>query len=230
MSNLYIVATPLGNLADLSQRAINSLKEADIILCENPEKTKALLYYFGIKKPLIKYSQRIPILEKEKIFKALKEEKKLALISDAGTPGISDPGGELIEKIVERFGTKVKIIPIPGPSALIAAASISGFRMDKFLFLGFCPKKRKRNKFFEEILKSEYPVIFYESPYRILKTLTALKELFLKEKQEKRPLVVCRELTKKFETIYRGNIEEVIKKLEKDKIKGEFVIVIEGKN
>jgi 16S rRNA (cytidine1402-2'-O)-methyltransferase len=163
----------------------------------------------------------------------LKEGKSLALVSDAGTPGISDPGGKLIHEIITRPGLVVKIVkivPVPGSSALTAAASISGFPMDKFLFLGFPPAKRKRKKFFEEIIHSKYPVIFYESPHRILRTLN---ELHTYEKgdrliREYREIVVSRELTKKFETIYRGNISEIIKKLEgnKNNLKGEFVIIV----
>jgi 16S rRNA (cytidine1402-2'-O)-methyltransferase len=228
MSRLYIVATPIGNLKDITLRAIEILKEVDFVLAEDTRKTKILLDHYQIEKPLISYHQHSKLEKIDQIIDLLKEGKNLALVSEAGTPGISDPGNKLIEKVIESLGNKVKIIPIPGPSALTCAASISGFPMDKFLFLGFLPSKRKRKKFFEEIVKSKYPVILYESPYRILKTLKELHEAKIKLNKQLN-IVVCRELTKKFETIYRGKIEEVAEKIKNDKIKGEFVIII-GKN
>jgi len=147
------------------------------------------------------------------------------LVSDAGTPGISDPGGKLIEKIIEILGDQVKIVPIPGPCAITCAASVSGFPMDKFLFLGFPPKKKKRKKFFEEIINSKYPVIFYESPYRLIRTLEDLKNL-----NQKFKVCIAKELTKKFETIYYGELEEVLDKIKTEKIKGEFVIIVKKEN
>jgi 16S rRNA (cytidine1402-2'-O)-methyltransferase len=226
MANLFIVATPIGNLDDITLRALKVLKRVDLILCEDTRVTKKLLDHYGIKTPVLSYHQHSKLQKIDYILNLLKEGKNLALVSDAGTPGISDPGNKLINEIVEKV-EMVEIVPIPGPSAVTAAASISGFLMDKFLFLGFPPKKRKRKKFFEEVIKSKYPVIFYESPYRILKTL---KELQLEAKTYtlEPKIVVCRELTKKFETIYRGKIDEVIQKIEKDKIKGEFVVIVEA--
>jgi 16S rRNA (cytidine1402-2'-O)-methyltransferase len=225
MAKLYIVATPIGNLKDITLRAIEVLKEVDFILAEDTRKTKILLDHYQIEKPLISYHQHSKLEKINQIIDLLKAGKNLALVSEAGTPGISDPGNKLIEKVIESLTDKVEIIPIPGPSALTCAASISGFPMDKFLFLGFLPSKRKRKKFFEEIVKSKYPVILYESPYRILKTLKELHEAEMKLNKELN-IVVCRELTKKFETIYRGTIEEVAEKIKNDKIKGEFVIII----
>jgi 16S rRNA (cytidine1402-2'-O)-methyltransferase len=143
------------------------------------------------------------------------------LVSDAGTPGIADPGNKLVEEIVEKLGHKVEIIPIPGPSAVTSIASICGFPMDRFLFLGYPPAKRKRNKFFEEVIASKHPVILYESPHRILKTLTELSLI-----NNNLSIVVSRELTKKFETTYRGTPQQVIQQLESDTIKGEFVVVV----
>jgi 16S rRNA (cytidine1402-2'-O)-methyltransferase len=200
------------------------------------------LDHYGIKTPVLSYHQHSKLQKIDYILNLLKEGKNLALVSDAGTPGISDPGNKLIAKILDlsqsarsyalcQKNRGVGIIPIPGPSATTAAASISGFPMDKFLFLGFPPKKRKRKKFFEEVVNSKYPVIFYESPYRIIKTLKELSSLFVQIRgqiSENSRVVVCRELTKKFETIYRGKIDEVIKEIEKGKIKGEFVIIVEA--
>ena len=234
---LYIVATPIGNLEDITLRALKILKEVDFILCEDTRVTKKLLDRYRIQKPLISYHQHSRLQKIEFILKLLKEGKNLALVSDAGTPGISDPGNKLISYLVNQAireertklpnypSTQVPIVPIPGPSALTAALSISGFPTDKFLFLGFPPHKKGRQKFFQEIINSKYPVVFYESPHRIIKLLTDLHRLIL-SKSENRQVVVCRELTKKFETIYRGRIDEVIKKIEKNKIKGEFVIVV----
>jgi 16S rRNA (cytidine1402-2'-O)-methyltransferase len=229
---LYIVATPIGNLQDISQRAIEILKGVDLILSEDTRITKRLLEHYGIKTITLSYHQHSRLKKINYILELLRQGKKLALVSDAGTPGISDPGNKLIKEIVHynEQSSKImdlKIIPIPGPSALTAAASISGFPMDKFLFLGFPPTKRKRKKFFEEVINSKYPVIFYESPYRIIKSLRDLHRFTQMGKQinTDKDIVVCRELTKKFETIYRGEIEEVIKEIERDKIKGEFVVM-----
>jgi 16S rRNA (cytidine1402-2'-O)-methyltransferase len=231
MSVLYIVATPIGNLEDISLRALKILKEVDLILCEDTRVTKKLLDHYGIKTPVLSYHQHSKLQKIDYIIDLLKEGKNLALVSDAGTPGISDPGNNLI-KVITGSDPAIKIVPAPGPSAVTCAASISGFPMDKFLFLGFPPKKRKRKKFFEEVINSKYPVIFYESPYRIIKTLKELSSLFVQIRaqirEDSREVVVCRELTKKFETIYRGKIDEVIEKIEKDKIKGEFVIIVEA--
>ena len=229
MAILYIIATPIGNLQDISQRAIETLKEVDLILCEDTRVTKKLLNHYQIEKPILSYHQHSKLTKINYILELLKEGKNLALVSDAGTPGISDPGNKLVELATGELGDRVEIVPIPGASAVTAAASISGFPMDKFLFLGFPPTKRKRKKFFEEVINSKYPVIFYESPYRIMKTL---KELKLSSDKSHgnylttKEIVVCRELTKKFETVYRGEIDEVIEKIEKDKIKGEFVVIV----
>jgi len=227
MVTLYIIGTPIGNLKDITLRALEVLKEVDLILCEDTRVTKKLLEHCQIKKPLLSYHQHSKLKKVNYILELLKQGKNLALVSDAGTPGISDPGNLLVYEAIERLREKVEIIPIPGPSAATAAASISGFPMDKFLFLGFPPAKRKRKKFFQEVIGSKYPVIFYESPYRIIKSLRDL-QLISKTYNLKPKIVVCRELTKKFETIYRGKIEEVIKEIEKNP-RGEFVVIVSPK-
>ncbi len=224
MATLYIVATPIGNLEDISKRALRVLSEVDLILCEDTRVTRKLLDRFGIKTETKSYHQHSKLKKTEEVIQLLKRGKNLALVSDAGTPGISDPGNKLVSKLIEDSLRQAKIVPLPGPSALAAAASVSGFPMDKFLFLGFPPAKKKRDKFFKEIIDSKYPVIFYESPYRIIKSLTELRTL-----NKQLPIVVCRELTKKFETIYRGTVEEVLKQIEEDEIRGEFVIAVKGK-
>jgi len=223
---LYIVATPIGNLADITFRALEALKGADLILCEDTRITKKLLDHFGIVKPLLSYHQHSNLRKTEQILGLLGESKVLVLVSDAGTPGISDPGNKLVQTVAQRFGDNVKIIPIPGPNAAIAALSISGFNADKFVFLGFPPAKNKRGKYFEELLSYKHTIVFYESNFRILKTLNELNQL---NPNKSRRIVVCRELTKTFETIYRGTILEVIVQIKKDPLKGELVVVLEGK-
>jgi 16S rRNA (cytidine1402-2'-O)-methyltransferase len=226
MANLYIVATPIGNLEDISLRALRILKEVDLILCEDTRVTKKLLNRYQIQKPLLSYHQHSKLQKIDYIISLLKEGKNIALVSDSGTPGVSDPGNKLVNEVVKWLSDRVKIIPIPGPSALTCAASVSGFPMEKFLFLGFLPKKKKRKEVLREILESKYPVIFYESPYRILKTLKELKDIMTSEQRAAKNIVVTRELTKKFETIYRGKIDEVIEKIEKSPLKGEFVVIV----
>ncbi len=230
MPELYIIATPIGNLEDISQRALRILNTVDLILCEDTRITKKLLNHYKIIKPTISYHHYSRQNKIDYILKQLKQGKKIALVSDAGTPGISDPGNELIEKIVDKFGNKIKITPIPGPCASTAALSISGLAIDKFLFLGFLPHKKKRQKFLQEIIQSNYPTVFYESPYRILKTLNELSNIIKNSSNiVKNKIIVCRELTKKFETIYRGDIENVIRQIKNDKIKGEFTVIVQIK-
>ena len=218
--SLYIVATPIGNLEDLSLRALRILKEVDLILCEDTRTTRKLLSHYDIHTPVLSYHQHSRLQKIDYIIDQLRQGKNLALVSEAGTPGISDPGCKLINSAIEQY-SNLTIIPIPGPSALVSSASISGFPMDRFLFLGFLPRKKKRKKFLEIIKNSKFPIIFYESPYRVIKTLEELQEM-LKDRE----VVVCRELTKKFESVYRGSIPEVLRELKADKIKGEFVVIV----
>ncbi|MBI4812751.1 16S rRNA (cytidine(1402)-2'-O)-methyltransferase [Candidatus Falkowbacteria bacterium] len=223
MNTLYIVATPIGNLKDITLRALEVLREADLIVCEDTRVTSKLLNHYGISKPLTSYFQHSKFSKLEYIIEQLRQGKKIALVTDAGTPGISDPGNLLIKHITcNTKQDEVAIIPIPGPSAVIAALSISGFPTDKFVFMGFSPQKKGREKFFKEIVEAKYTTVFYESVHRIIKTLERLKEFLPAD----RKIVVCRELTKQFETIYRGTASEVLEAVKNDKIKGEFVIVI----
>ncbi len=219
MGTLYIVGTPIGNLEDVTLRALRVLKEVDFVLCEDTRVTRKLLDRFNVKTPTLSYHQHSKQERMEHIFHLLKEDKNLALVSDAGTPGISDPGNELIEFLLKK-DAELKIVPVPGSSALTALASVAGVPMDKFLFLGYPPHKKKRRKFFEEIAESKYPVIFYESPYRILKSLKELHNV-----SPQLSVVVGRELTKKFETIYRGDIANILSQLESRPPKGEFVVL-----
>jgi len=218
---LYIVATPIGNLEDITLRALKTLKEVDYILCEDTRHSLKLLNHYQIQKPLISYHQHSKLNKIDYIIKLLQENKKLALISDAGTPGISDPGNELIQKILEKL-PEVEVIAIPGPSVITALASISGINTNRFLFLGFLPIKKHRKQFLEKIVLSDLPVIFYESPYKLLKTLKEIEKLMPEAK-----VVVAKELTKMFEKVYRGDIKEVIKEIENDGVKGEYAVLIE---
>lgn len=224
MPNFYVVATPIGNLKDISQRALEVLREVDLVLCEDTRVTKKLLSFYDIQKPLESYHKFSKLNKIERILNLLEDGKNLALVSDAGTPGISDPGGFLIKKVFENFGNDVKIVPIPGANAAIAALSISGFSTDRFLFLGFPPHKKGRKTFFDELAAREETQVFYESKHRIQKALLELKEVV-----PERELVLCRELTKQFESIYRGVADSCLKQLESDKILGEFVVVVGNK-
>lgn len=218
MTTLFIVATPIGNLADMSTRAVTILSNVDLILAEDTRVTRTLLEHYNIKKELLSYHQHSNRGVIDKVIGLLKDEKSVALVSDAGTPGINDPGNFLIQEILEEI-PELKITPIPGPNAAVAGLSISGFPTDKFSFLGFPPHKKGRQTFFRNIEDMEHTVVMYESKHRIIKALEQLAPL-------ERPLVVCRELTKQFETIYRGTAEEVLMKLTDKNLLGEFVVVV----
>ena len=222
---LYIVATPIGNLEDITLRAISVLTNADLILAEDTRVTKVLLERYNIKKDLLSYHEHSGLKKLEKVVEMLKEGKNLALVTDAGTPGISDPGNYLIQEVLKEI-PDLKIIPIPGPNAAITALSISGFYSDKFFFLGFPPHKKGRQTFFKKIDEVEETVVFYESKHRILKALQELKEL---SDIGDRPVVVAREITKQFETIYRGTAADILGQLSKTKVLGEFVVVVTRK-
>lgn len=218
---LYVVGTPIGNLEDITLRALETLKGVDFVLAEDTRVTSKLLSNFEIKKEIISYHQHSSDSKKLEILKLLIEGKNLALVTDAGTPGISDPGNELVDFLLSTEQS-IKIVPIPGVSAITTLLSSCGIKCDKFLFIGFWPKKHK-TKYLELVKEAGIPIVFFESPYRILKTL----ELLDNEFPEKR-IVVGRELTKMFETLYRGTIKEVREKISKDKLKGEIVAVLEG--
>lgn len=247
MATLYVIATPIGNLEDISLRALRILKEVDLIACEDTRTTKKLLTHYNIHTPTISYFQHSRLRKIDYILDQLKKNKDIALVSEAGTPCISDPGTKLIGYLISQ-SLNLSISPVPGPSALITAASVSGLPVDKFVFMGFPPHKKRRKKYFQEMVSSKYTAIFYESPYRILKSLrdlsaesnadkyaettlksaSALNRRLDQRRFSGKRIVVCRELTKKFETIYRGTIEEVIEQIKRDKVKGEFVVIVEA--
>lgn len=224
---LYVVATPIGNLEDITLRALRILKEVDYILCEDTRVSKKLLDHYEIKnKKLISYHHHSTEQKIQEIIELIKNNE-VALITDAGTPGISDPGNMLINKIVQT-DYNLLIVPIPGASAVIAALSISGLPTDKFIFKGFVPHKKGRETFLKEVLQAEETIVFYESCHRILKCLEQIA-LLSQSITKSIQLVVCRELTKKFETVYRGTAKEVLEQIKKDfpmgNPKGEFVVI-----
>lgn len=216
---LYIVATPIGNLGDITLRALEVLKAVDLVLCEDTRETRKVLEYFQLTKSVMSYHQHSSEVVEQDIIEKLKEGKNIALVTDAGTPGISDPGNKLVSA-VSRVGEHLSIVPIPGPSALTAALSVSGFPTEKFLFLGFPPHKNKRKKFFEEVAATPYTVAFYESSHRIKKAIDEIQQIV----DENREICICRELTKKFEQIYRGKVRDLKTMVISEK--GEFVVII----
>lgn len=226
MPKLYVVATPIGNLEDITLRAIRVLKEVDMILCEDTRVTRNLLNHYEIKTPTMSYHAHSKLSQVEKIFGLFREGKDIALVSDAGTPTISDPGILLVQQTREEFADEVTIVAIPGPSALVTALSVGGITSAQFTFYGFLPHKKGRETIFKEISESKRTSVFYESPHRILKTLDSLKE-HLEEDQK---MSVARELTKIYEEVVRGSINEVRAHFDNnpDKVRGEFVVIIES--
>lgn len=220
---LYVIATPIGNLADLTFRALETLKSVDMVLCEDTRVTKKLLEHYEVSVPTMSYHANSTIQKHDKILDLLREGKSLALVSDAGTPTISDPGVMLVG-IIKQELPDVKIIPIPGASALTAALSVSGIPSPQFTFYGFLPHKKGRETIFKEIAESSRTSVFYESPHRIEKTLESLVGRLSSDKK----VVIARELTKMFEEVTTGNALEVLEyfKSNPDKIRGEFVVII----
>lgn len=220
---LYIVATPIGNLEDITFRAVDVLKKADVILAEDTRHSKILLNKYKIDKKMLSYHSHSGVMKLEKIISLLKEGKSCALISDAGTPGISDPAYKLIKTSIKEG---IQVVPVPGPAAFLTALSASGLSTHQFLYLGFLPLKKGRQTLLKKLKDEERTVVFYESPHRIQKTLTQLKEFVGAERQ----IVIGRELTKIHEEFIRGTIEEAEEMFKSRKPKGEFVLILGGKN
>jgi len=216
---LYVVATPIGNLKDITVRAIEVLKEVDLIAAEDTRHTKILTDHYGIKIPLTSYFEHNRITKGDYLIRALKEGKDIALVSDAGTPGISDPGAHIIGFAIKEG---ISVIGIPGPTAIILGLILSGMPTDRFIFEGFLPNKSgARRKRLAEFKSEKRTVIFYESPHRILKTLYDIIEAFGDIR-----ICVMRELTKKFEEILRSRVSEIAARFEKSKPRGEFLVVL----
>jgi 16S rRNA (cytidine1402-2'-O)-methyltransferase len=217
---LYLVATPIGNLEDITYRAVKVLSSVDLIAAEDTRKTKILLYHYHISKPMISYYSYNEQVRAPQLIEKLLSGQSIALVSDAGTPGISDPAFHIVQQALERG---IAIIPIPGPTAFIAALIAGGLPTDRFVFEGFLPQKKGR-KTKLEFLKTELrTIVIYESPHRIIKTLTDI-QIYIGD----RNVVVARELTKKFEEIVRGPLHSVLSELSRKSPKGEYVIILEG--
>lgn len=226
LGTLYVVGTPIGNLEDVTLRALRILKEADVIFCEDTRVTKRLLEKYDIHTRTTSLNARTEHAKIGSVMGALTEGKKVALTTDAGTPGISDPGSLVVSVIREKM-PEVRIEAIPGPSALTTALSIAGMPIADFVFLGFLPHKKGRQTLFKEMAESKRATIFYESPHRIMKTLVSLADVL----DDDRTIGIARELTKIYEEIVRGNAQEVLLYFEtnKEKQKGEFVVIVSGK-
>ncbi|NCN99973.1 16S rRNA (cytidine(1402)-2'-O)-methyltransferase [Candidatus Falkowbacteria bacterium] len=228
MSVLYIVATPIGNLEDITKRALRILEEVDFVLCEDTRVTRKLLNNYEIKTATISYHQHSGAPKVDKILEFLKAGKNLALVTDAGTPGISDPGAFLLTAIRQQLADEdISIVSVPGASALTSALSLAGIGFDRFLFLGFLPHKKGRQGVLKEIFASEHPVAIYESKHRIVKLLEELTKMS-GELSLPLEVSVARELTKMYESFYRGAPEEILEQLQSDanNLKGEFVVLI----
>jgi 16S rRNA (cytidine1402-2'-O)-methyltransferase len=217
---LYIVATPIGNLEDITLRALRILKEVDAIACEDTRVTSRLLSHYSISKPLLSLHHHSGEIQFGKILTLLTEGKNVAYASDAGTPGISDPGNKLVEQALKK---DFEVVPIPGASALATLISVSGIDMQIFSFLGFPPHKKGRETFFKKVAALDIPVVYYDSSHRVIKNILLLQTFAPTKK-----IIIGRELTKMFEEIVRGSIEEIETYFidHPDKMKGEFSVIV----
>ena len=217
---LYLVATPIGNLEDITYRAVKILSAVDLIAAEDTRKTKILLDHYQIHKPMMSYYSYNEKQRSSQLVEKLLAGQSVAVVSDAGTPGISDPAYHIVQQALAH---RIPIIPIPGPSACISALIASGLPTDHFVFEGFLPMKKGRKTKFEQLKNEPRTIIFYESPHRIIKTLTEVHEYF-----GNRNVVVARELTKKFEEILRGPVQSILAEITHKPPRGEYVLIIEG--
>lgn len=222
MATLYIVATPIGNLEDMTFRAVRILKECAVVFCEDTRTTRVLLNKYDIRAATESFHAQSPLSKMDRIVELLSEGKDIALVSDAGTPGISDPGMLLVSEVRRRM-PEAKVVAIPGASALTAAVSIAGKPLHEFVFLGFLPHKKGRQTIFEEIKTGERPYVFYESPHRIEKTLESLAG-------STKTVTILREITKIHESYVSGTAEEVLATFKADPqtMRGEFVVIVNG--
>ena len=217
---LYLVSTPIGNLSDISFRAIQILKSVDLIAAEDTRVTSVLLRHYNISKKMLSYHSYNQKRQTPQIIRYLRQNKTVALVSDAGTPGISDPANLLVRHAIQN---NIRIIPIPGASALLAALIVSGLPVNRFIFEGFLPIKKGRKSRIKELAMEERTIVFYESPHRILKTV---KELY--DNWGNRKCVMGREITKKFEEFFRGEFSDLLSHLNQKAVKGEIVLIVEG--
>jgi 16S rRNA (cytidine1402-2'-O)-methyltransferase len=219
---LYIVSTPIGNLEDITLRAIRVLKEVDIVAAEDTRHSLKLLSHYGISKPLISYWREREKVKSAEILERLHSGQSIALISDAGTPGISDPGAILIKKAIEE---KIRVVSVPGPAALIAALSLSGLSTNEFTFIGFLPSRKvQRQKVLKDLSLEPRTLVFYEAPHRIIETLSDMEKIF-----PERRVSVIKEITKIHEAVLRSSISDMLSKLRNSTIAGEYIIVLDGR-
>ena len=218
---MYIVSTPIGNLEDITLRALRVLKEVDLIAAEDTRRTRQLLTHYGIHKPLISYHEHNRRMREKTLLNDLSEGKSIALVTDAGTPGISDPGEELVRGAVQAG---IPLVSIPGPVALVAALSVSGLPTESFLFYGFLPSKAAaRKKWLTSLKERPETLVFYESPRRLSSLLDDAAQVL-----GERRVVVAREMTKVYEEVYRGTISEILEQRGKEEVKGEVTVIVEG--
>ncbi len=219
---LYIVATPIGNLRDITYRAVEVLREVDLVAAEDTRKTKILLDFYEISKPMVSYYSHNEHRRVPELINRMQYGTSVALVTDAGTPGISDPAYAIVHAAIDAG---IAVIPLPGPTAFVSALVASGLPTDAFVFEGFLPMKKGRQTMLRRLAQEERTVVLYESPHKISKTLNEIHEHF-----GDRYIVIARELTKKFEEFLRGPVSVVSKELENRAVKGEFVIVIKGRS
>ncbi len=222
--NLYIVATPIGNLSDITLRAIETLKSVDFIVAEDTRRTKILLNHLEIKKPILSFHAQSSVTKATEIISRISKSKNgAAYVSDAGTPAISDPGFRLVQEAISK---KINVVPIPGASAITTLVSASGAPANQFFFAGFLPHKKGRQTFFKKLAESDTSTIFYESVHRFIKCLNELQTYC----GSKRSIVVGRELTKLHEEIFRGTVEQALKFFTKENTRGEFTVIVAPSN
>lgn len=221
-STLYLISTPIGNMEDITIRALNVFRDVNLIAAEDTRKTKFLLEHYHIQKDLISYYEHNELKRIPELIEKLKSGKSIALVSDAGTPGISDPAYRLVKKAIEEG---IRVVPIPGASAFLSALVVSGLPTDRFIFEGFLPHKKGRRARLENLKEETRTIVFYESPHRILRTMKDILEII-----DDRNVAIARELTKKFEEIFRGKVSQAIEYFSSKQIRGEFVIVLSGKS
>ena len=221
MGILYIVATPIGNLEDITLRALRVLREVDLVAAEDTRRTRQLLTHYGIRKPLISYHEYNRRMREKTLLQELREGKNIALVTDAGTPGISDPGEELVRGAIQE---SIPLVPIPGPAALVTALSVSGLPTESFLFYGFLPSKAAaRKKWLVSLKDRAETLVFYESPRRLGSLLEETAQIL-----GDRRVVVAREMTKVYEEVYRGTVSEVLEQIGKKEVRGEVTVILEG--
>lgn len=219
VGTLYVVATPIGNLEDITLRALRVLQEVALIAAEDTRHTRKLLARYTIETPMLSFHKHSPPARLRELLQRLEAGESIALVTDAGTPGISDPGAALVKAALE---SGIPVVPVPGPSAITAALSVSGFPAQRFRFEGFPPRKEgARTRFFEALQAEDAPIVLFESPYRLLKTLQTAHTVL-----GNRPVTVCREMTKQFEQIFHGTLGEAVAHYQQHAPRGEFVIII----